>query len=71
MSTALALPDLSRISLPPLSRLVLRLALAVVAADLRRRTRRDLRALDVHLLRDIGLDPAQARAEAAKPFWRA
>lgn len=38
---------------------------------LRHRTRRDLRALDDHMLRDIGMDWAAARSEAAKPFWRA
>lgn len=37
----------------------------------RHRTRRDLRALDAHLLRDIGLDWAAAQSEAQKPFWRA
>jgi uncharacterized protein YjiS (DUF1127 family) len=36
----------------------------------RRAMRRELRASDEHLLRDAGLDPAEARAEARKPFWR-
>lgn len=35
----------------------------------RRRQRLALAALDARLLRDIGLTPDQARAEAAKPFW--
>jgi uncharacterized protein YjiS (DUF1127 family) len=35
----------------------------------RRRMRRELRWIDAHLLRDAGLDPAEARAEARKPFW--
>jgi uncharacterized protein YjiS (DUF1127 family) len=31
--------------------------------------RRDLAALDAHLLKDIGVTPGQAAREAAKPFW--
>jgi uncharacterized protein YjiS (DUF1127 family) len=46
----------------------LRDALSQAAA--RRRDRRLLAHLDVHLLRDIGLTPEDARSEAAKPFWR-
>ena len=34
------------------------------------RQRRALAALEPRLLRDIGLSAAQARAEAARPFWR-
>jgi uncharacterized protein YjiS (DUF1127 family) len=37
----------------------------------RHQTRRDLRDLPPHLLRDIGLTAADAEAEARKPFWRA
>jgi uncharacterized protein YjiS (DUF1127 family) len=37
----------------------------------RQRGRAQLRKLPDHLLRDIGLDPATARREAGKPFWRA
>ena len=33
-------------------------------------TRRALRALDAHLLRDIGLSSASAAREARRPFWR-
>lgn len=57
--------------LPPLSRLLLSLTLVAVTWDMRRRTRRDLRALSGHMLVDIGLDPSAAMIEAAKPFWRA
>lgn len=32
--------------------------------------RRKLSEMDDYLLRDIGWDPAAARVEAAKPFWR-
>ena len=38
--------------------------------DFRRRSRHSLARLAPHQLRDIGLDPASAHAEAAKPFWR-
>jgi uncharacterized protein YjiS (DUF1127 family) len=37
----------------------------------RARGRRQLRAFDDHLLRDIGITRLQAAAEADKPFWRA
>ena len=33
--------------------------------------RRQLEELTQEALADVGLAPAQARAEAAKPFWRA
>ena len=36
----------------------------------RHRQRRQLAALDAHLLKDIGLTREQARAVADKPFWR-
>lgn len=36
----------------------------------RRQSRLALARLDPDLVRDIGLDPAAARAEAARPFWR-
>jgi uncharacterized protein YjiS (DUF1127 family) len=32
--------------------------------------RKDLRELDDHLLRDIGITREQARREIGKPFWR-
>lgn len=33
------------------------------------RERRDLERLDAHLLKDIGVSPAEAFREAARPFW--
>ena len=33
------------------------------------RERRDLGMLPDHILRDIGVDPATAAHEAARPFW--
>lgn len=45
-------------------------SMAVVATWYERaRQRRDLRELDLHLLRDIGLTARRAWAEAEKPFW--
>jgi uncharacterized protein YjiS (DUF1127 family) len=35
------------------------------------RSRRGLIHLDDHLLRDIGLDRAEALAEASRPLWNA
>ncbi len=57
-------------SLPPLSRMVMFVALTVVKWEDRRRTRKGLSRLDAHLLRDVGLDPATACSEMVKPFWR-
>ncbi|MGH6900543.1 MAG: DUF1127 domain-containing protein [Geminicoccaceae bacterium] len=36
----------------------------------RSRQRRQLAHISDHMLRDIGLTRADARAEAEKPFWR-
>lgn len=36
----------------------------------RARQRRHLRALNDHMLRDIGLTRADVMAESSKPFWR-
>jgi len=33
------------------------------------RQRRDLSQLDAHMLRDIGVTPDEARAEARRPLW--
>ena len=47
-----------------------RLVDVVRVAALRRHERRQLSALDPHLLRDIGLDSQTAESECAKPFWK-
>lgn len=36
----------------------------------RRQSRIALGRLNAHLVRDIGLDPLTAEAEATRPFWR-
>jgi uncharacterized protein YjiS (DUF1127 family) len=61
-SAPLHRPALSR-GLSLLRRLPLLLSL--------RRQRRSLAQLDDHLLRDIGLTPEQALAEADRPIWDA
>lgn len=47
-------------------------ALTALAATWRNRhkTRRMLRELDPHLLRDIGIPEHLAHVEGTKPFWR-
>ena len=50
--------------------LLTRLLSAVTAASQRRAARHRLGQLDTHMLRDIGLDPQEARRECAKPFWQ-
>ncbi|MBT0964035.1 DUF1127 domain-containing protein [Denitromonas iodatirespirans] len=37
----------------------------------RSRDRRDLREMEEHLLRDVGISRGQANFEGNKPFWRA
>lgn len=64
---ALALPPLA--SLPPVSRLMVAVALTLARWEDRRRSRRALSLLDAHMLRDIGLTEAGAHAETGKPFW--
>jgi uncharacterized protein YjiS (DUF1127 family) len=43
----------------------------LVLWELRLRTRSALARLDAARCADVGLDPAVAAAEAAKPFWKA
>jgi uncharacterized protein YjiS (DUF1127 family) len=57
-------------ALPPLSRMVLGVAVLVMTWETRRRTRQHLRARDAHMLKDIGIDPVSAMGEAVRPFWR-
>lgn len=52
-----------------LHRLILRAARWLALARSLRRERATLAALPPHLLRDVGLDPGAARAEARRPFW--
>jgi uncharacterized protein YjiS (DUF1127 family) len=78
MTTLSSVPGFARVNAPSftLGRAVALLAGAVVVGvegfmnrvELHR-SRRQLARLDDRLLRDIGLDRAQARGEAEKGFW--
>lgn len=51
--------------------LVARILSSVSTAFTRRRERQRLAQLDMHMLRDIGLEAQDARRECEKPFWQA
>ena len=74
MSHALYTARLSALSaqqsVPTVAQWAVGFAVAVTTWDTRWRTRKHLRKLSAQHLRDIGLDPLTAQAEAAKPFWR-
>lgn len=44
---------------------------ALLRWDARHRERAQLAALDEAALRDMGISPGQAEAEASRPIWRA
>lgn len=60
----------SQASLPKLARICVIAAVAVTVWDMRRATRKSLSRLEPHELRDIGLTPGMARAEANKAFYQ-
>ncbi|MCW1919525.1 DUF1127 domain-containing protein [Rhodobacter sp. KR11] len=68
--TSAAIAFQSSHPLPAFSRALVAVTVTLVTWQLRRRTRADLRALPDHMLRDIGMTPQDAAAEAQKPFWR-
>ncbi|MEM1399943.1 MAG: DUF1127 domain-containing protein [Pseudomonadota bacterium] len=37
----------------------------------RYKSRRQLEALDLHMCKDIGVEPSEATRESMKPFWQA
>lgn len=55
--------------LPPISRVLMGVAVTVARWETNRRTRKALENLDEHLLRDVGLTRAQAEQEWDKPVW--
>lgn len=57
--------------LPLLATLAVRVAVTSSKWADRARTRKSLKQLDPHLLRDIGVTPDVADIEANKRFWRA
>jgi uncharacterized protein YjiS (DUF1127 family) len=56
--------------LPALAVVALRVAVTVTKWSTRARTRKSLKNLDPHILKDIGKTPEEAWREAALPFWR-
>ena len=56
--------------LPVIARAAVKFAVLVTKWDTRQKTRKTLKALEPHLLDDIGLDRTSALTEAAKPFWQ-
>ena len=56
-------------TLSPLAVVALRVAVTLTKWSERRRTRLHLKALDDHLLRDVGLDRLTAHREANRKFW--
>lgn len=56
-------------ALSPAAVVALRVAVSLTKWSERRRTRIQLKHLDDHLLRDIGLDRLTARKEASRLFW--
>ena len=74
MSQALHLAQLrvlqSQQRLPTAAQVFIHFALVVTKWDIKRRTRKDLRHLDDHVLDDIGLTREQATTESHKPFWK-
>ncbi|MFZ5963751.1 DUF1127 domain-containing protein [Thalassococcus sp. BH17M4-6] len=57
-------------ALAPQAAVALYVAVVLTKWSTRYRTRRALAKLDPHLLKDVGITPAEARAEAARRFWR-
>ncbi|WP_146345363.1 DUF1127 domain-containing protein [Falsiphaeobacter marinintestinus] len=56
--------------LPLIAAVAIRFASVVTEWEHNRRTRHVLKHLDNHMLEDVGLTPAEARREAARPFWQ-
>jgi len=69
--TQTALGFLSGRHLTPVSAAALRLVVLLVKWEDRRQTRKGLKRLDDHLLKDVGISKAQARRElSARPWSR-
>lgn len=57
-------------TMPPLATVFYALAAKVLEWEQRQQTRRALKRLDAHLLRDIGLCASSAHQEGRKVFWK-
>lgn len=66
-----ALAYLNGRQLTAFSGFALRVVVTIVAWEELRKTRKSLGKLDDHILRDIGLTRAQAKAEARRSVWDA
>ena len=60
----------SQQSLPTAAQVFIHLAVVVTKWDVKRRTRRELRKADEHILYDVGLTREEAVEESSKPFWK-
>lgn len=56
--------------LPPVATAVFALAVTILKWEQRQQTRRALKRLDDHMLRDIGLSQVEAQMECRKSFWQ-
>jgi uncharacterized protein YjiS (DUF1127 family) len=56
--------------LPSAAHVLIAIAVVLTRWDRYRRTRKTLKNLEPHLLKDIGLTSDAARHEAKKPFWQ-
>jgi len=56
--------------LPVAARVAVWFAVLATRWTVTRHTRKQLAKVDNHMLRDIGLNPTQARRESTLPFWR-
>lgn len=66
-------PHLQQITLgqlPPVSRILVRVALTLAKWDNQRRSRLALTRLDTRLLKDVGLDEVARHREVEKKFWQ-
>lgn len=74
MTRAISAHDLSLLSasprLPLVATLAVRFAYAVTEWDTRQRTRKQLKKLDIRLLKDIGVSRLEADRERALRFWQ-
>ncbi len=68
--THTALNFLANRQLTPLTTMALRVVVLVAKWEERRKTRKALKRLDTHLLRDIGMTPRQARVQFNRRFWQ-
>lgn len=67
---ALAEAFCSRVEIPVLAAVILKVAHTLVVWSERSKSRKQLRSMDAHRLADIGVTAHQALTEYLKPFWK-